>query len=327
MTSSQPIALPIALTGATGFVGNAVLSQCLGAGHEVRALVRNLAKPEAKNLTLVKGNLSDRAALAHLVMECDAVIHIAGAIQASSRDEFLTVNRDGTSAMLEAASNAGVRQFVHVSSLAAREPGLSEYAESKFLAEEVLRAYRGKMKITILRPSAVYGPGDKATLPLIKSLLMPVAVVPGHKSSRFSLVHVTDFAAVCLAAARAQNAGLLEIDDAAGGHTWSDLASVTRQNFSAPRALIHLPRSAASVLASMGALAGRMSGKPSMLSHGKVNELYHQDWVTTGPGWPRANPVKLEAGLPQTIQWYREHGWLSRRPARSISKSQSTVRT
>ncbi len=323
MASAQTIAL----TGATGFVGRAVLSQCLGAGHDVRALVRNLANPQAKNLTFVKGDLFDAAALAHLVIGCDAVIHVAGAIQANSRDEFLRINRDGTRAMLQAASNSGVRQFVHVSSLAAREPKLSDYAESKRLAEDVLREYKGRMKITILRPSAVYGPGDKATLPLIKSLLSPVAVIPGTKVNRFSLVHVNDFAVVCLAAARGQGAGILEIDDTAGGYTWTDLASVTRRNFASPRKLFHLPRPAASAIASMGAVASKLNGKPAMLSHGKVNELYHKDWVTTGPGWPRTNPVKLETGLPQTIQWYREQGWLSHRPALTTEKSQSTVRT
>jgi nucleoside-diphosphate-sugar epimerase len=323
MASAQTIAL----TGATGFVGRAVLSQCLGAGHDVRALVRNLANPQAKNLTFVKGDLSDAAALAHLVIGCDAVIHVAGAIQANSRDEFLRTNRDGTRALLQAASNAGVRQFVHVSSLAAREPQLSDYAESKRLAEDVLHAYKGRMKITILRPSAIYGPGDKATLPLIKSLLMPVAVIPGAKANRFSLVHVNDFAAVCLTAARGENAGLFEIDDTAGGYTWSDLAAVTRRNFASPRKLFHLPRPAASAIASMGAVASKLNGKPAMLSHGKVNELYHKDWVTTGPGWPRANPVTIESGLPQTIQWYREQGWLSHRPALTANKSQSTVRT
>ncbi len=318
---------PIALTGSTGFVGRAVLSQCLGAGHNVRALVRNLTKPEAKNLTLVKGDLSDEAALAHLVMGCSSVIHIAGAIQANSRDEFLRVNRDGTRAMLQAASNAGVRQFVFVSSLAAREPQISGYAESKRLAEEVLRAYDGKMKITILRPSAIYGPGDKATLPLIKSLLMPVAIVPGAKANRFSLVHVNDFASICIAAADGQGAGLFEIDDMAGGYTWADLASLTRQNFASPRKLVHLPFTAAAAFAALGALASRINGKPAMLSRGKVRELYHKDWVANGSGWPRLNPVKIESGLPQTIQWYREQGLLPQRPKMISAKKQSTVGT
>ncbi len=320
-------AQPIALTGATGFVGRTVLAQCLAAGMQVRSLVRNLAKPEAPNLTLIKGDLADAAALSHLVSGCDSVIHIAGATQAENRDAFLRVNRDGTRAMVEAGESAGVRQFVYVSSLAARHPGISSYAESKALAEQALRQRTTKMKITILRPSAIYGPGDRATLPLIASLLRPVAIVPGAKANRFSLVHVNDIAAVCIAAAQSSKEGMCEVDDTSGGYGWQDLAAIVCGHFAAPRVLIHLPRGMAELLASLGELSAKFTGNPPPLSHGKVNELYHQNWVVDGPGWPRANPIKLAAGLPQTIQWYRDSGWLPNRRSMVTANSQSATRS
>jgi nucleoside-diphosphate-sugar epimerase len=316
----------LALTGSTGFVGRSVLAQCLASGLQVRALVRNLTKPEEASLALVKGHLADTAALSHLVAGCGSVIHIAGAIQAQSRDDFLRVNRDGTIAVAKAAEAAGVRRFVYVSSLAARHPDISDYAESKLLAEQALSQLSGKMKITILRPSAVYGPGDKATLPLIRSLLAPVAIVPGSKSNRFSLVHVNDFAGVCIGAVLADKDGVFEIDDTSGGYSWTDLAAVTRQNFATPWALVHLPRSVATAVASCGGLSSRITGRPPLLSHGKVNELYHQNWVTTGQGWPRTNPIKIATGLPQTVQWYRDHGWLAKRGSMTSAKPQSAMR-
>jgi 2-alkyl-3-oxoalkanoate reductase len=320
-------AQPIALTGTTGFVGRAVLAQCLASGLQVRALVRNLTKIEAANLALVKGDLADTAALSHLVSGCDSVVHIAGAIQAKMRDDFLRVNRDGTIAMLNAAEAAGVRQFVYVSSLAARHAEISDYAESKALAEQALHQHIGRMKITILRPSAVYGPGDITTLPLLKMLLQHIAIVPGTRSNRFSLIHVNDFASICIAAANGRKSGQFEVDDTAHGYCWNDLATVTRQNFATPWALVHLPRAAASAIASLGGLTSKLTGTQPLLSYGKVNELYHQNWVTSGPGWPRANPIKLATGLPQTIQWYREHGWLPNHGTMTATKPQSAVRS
>ena len=111
----------LAITGATGFVGSHLVDQALAAGHDVRALTRR-EQPPRDRLTWVPGNLSGPGTL---VEGADAVIHVAGIVNAADRAGFVSGNIDGTRSMIAAANDAGVTRFVHVSSLAAREPHLS----------------------------------------------------------------------------------------------------------------------------------------------------------------------------------------------------------
>ncbi len=113
----------VALTGGTGFVGRAVLECLLDAGHEVSALARSIQVPLA-GVEWVQGDLSNREALAELVRGVDAVIHVAGVVNAAEPQGFVTGNVHGTLRLVEAARDEGVPRFVHVSSLSAREPGL-----------------------------------------------------------------------------------------------------------------------------------------------------------------------------------------------------------
>ena len=115
----------IAVTGGTGFVGQHLLDLATGRGHTVRALTRRPQQPR-DNIEWVEGSLEDRDTLERLVQGSDAAIHIAGVINAPNAAGFEAGNVKGTLAMLAAATAAGTRRFIHVSSLAAREPYLSQ---------------------------------------------------------------------------------------------------------------------------------------------------------------------------------------------------------
>ena len=147
----------LAITGGTGFVGSHVIDAALAAGHQVQALTRR-EQPQRDGLTWVAGDLASRDALKRLVEGADAVIHVAGTISARTAEGFEAGNVTGTLAMLAAATAGGLRRFVHVSSLAAREPRLSLYGASKARAEELVRS--SGLDWAIVRPPAVYGPGD-----------------------------------------------------------------------------------------------------------------------------------------------------------------------
>lgn len=303
----------IALTGATGFVGRPVTKLLIEGGHEVSVLARNPDLLEdAEGLRVVTGDLFNKTALAELVSDADTVLHLAGAIKARGREGFFAINRDGTANLIAAAAKASVKRFVHVSSLAAREPQLSAYGASKIAAEQAVAAPAAEMKALIVRPPVVYGPGDQATLPLLRELMRPVAIIPGHSSQRFSLIHVDDLAAVLCAAVENERTGLVEVDDLSGGHGWDDLLAITRHIFGTPKNSIFLPFGFAS-LAGMAADAwAAVSGHAQMISQGKMRELYHPDWVVTGENWQRPNPIVLSQGLPSTIRWYQEQGKLPR---------------
>ena len=133
--------MKLAITGGTGFVGSHLINVALAAGHTVKALTRREQAPRDE-VEWVLGDLGSRDALEKLVGQADAVIHVAGTINAPNAAGFDEGNVQGTLAMLAAATAGGVQRFVHVSSLAAREPKLSLYGASKAKAEELVHSSR-----------------------------------------------------------------------------------------------------------------------------------------------------------------------------------------
>jgi nucleoside-diphosphate-sugar epimerase len=300
----------IALTGATGFVGKSIVPELLGANHKIKALARRPETLTIPELEIVQGDLADDAALARLVENTDVVIHVAGAISARNRAAYFEANLASTKRLYEVAHSAKCKRFIYVSSITAREPKLSHYAASKAAAEQFLLGQFGGPKILILRPSAIYGPGDKSTLPLLKAMQSHLAIVPGNATSRFSLIHARDFAQVVASSAISDATGIFEVDDMAGGHTWQNLADANREINGMPQKLIYAPKLVAMTVASCAELVGMVTTKPSITNRGKVTELYHQDWVVRGPNWPRENPIRLAEGLAETLRWYVQAGWL-----------------
>ena len=147
----------IAITGGTGFVGSRLIALAVEAGHDVRALTRR-EQAERKHVAWIPGDLDATDALARLCEGADAVIHVAGVVNARDRAGFAAGNIHGTRNILAAAEGAGVRRFVHVSSLAAREPGMSDYGWSKAEAERLVED--SLLDTAMVRPPAIYGPGD-----------------------------------------------------------------------------------------------------------------------------------------------------------------------
>jgi 2-alkyl-3-oxoalkanoate reductase len=301
----------IALTGASGFAGGPILAKLLRDGHHVRVLARRPQQGQFdSHVTIVKGDLDDLTALNALVSGVDVVVHVAGAISAIDENSFFKINFGGTRNLFHVAEAASVKRFINVSSMAARNPELSAYAASKRAAEDFLDTQKTEMEILTLRPSAIYGPGDKATLPLLSAFQKTVATIPGQSKSRFSLLHVEDFASVVAEAAMATQTGVIEVDDMSGGHDWHELAALNRKINGNPRHMVFLPRSLVTGVAIASEIGARFTGQIGMVNRGKVNELYHGDWVARGSGWPRANPIRLAEGLAETVTWYRAHGWL-----------------
>src|SRR3954454_15096316 len=175
----------LAITGGTGFVGSHLIHAALAAGHEVQALTRR-EQPERESVEWIGGSLDDRSALERLVTDADAIVHVAGVINAPDAAGFEHGNVAGTLEMLAAATAGWVKRFIHVSSLAAREPKLSLYGASKAKAEELVRS--SGLDWAIVRPPAVYGPGDKETFELFKMARRGQIYLP--PASKLSLIHV-----------------------------------------------------------------------------------------------------------------------------------------
>ena len=308
--------LKIALTGATGFVGRAVVSAFMAKSCQVSALVRDPTRASMNpNVRLVQGDLQNRAALDDLTRNADVVVHMAGVIGALRRNDFFLTNEQGSLMVAEAAARNGVKRFVHISSLAAREPELSLYGASKRAGETAVEKFNTRMSVIILRPPAVYGPGDRGTLPLLRSLTQSFAVIPGTSTSRFSLIYVDDLARVIVEAANAARTGVVELDDGRRqGYGWKDLvriAAATEQKGITP---IFLPKSAAMAVGVIVEAFAKVTGTLPFVSPDKIQQLYFGDWVARGEGWPLKEPVGFAQGFRSTVDWYRKAQWLPGRP-------------
>ncbi|OYW45496.1 MAG: epimerase [Sphingomonadales bacterium 32-68-7] len=301
--------MTLAVTGGTGFVGQAVLAEAVRRGMPVRALARREQEPR-EGIAWVRGDLADTAALADLVAGTDAVVHIAGVINSDAAG-FQSGNVAGTEAVIEAARSAGVRRFVAVSSLAAREPMLSAYGRSKRLAEEAVQT--SGLDWTIVRPPTVYGPHDREVLDLFRAARWGVVPMPAGGSA--SIIHADDLARLLLAlvpSGAEVSERIFEPDDGRpGGWPHRELAqalgaAVGRKVWGPPvgRRMLSLAARADRVL----------RGGKAKLTLDRVGYMSHPDWVSRPE---RAVPAELwapqidtAAGLALTARWYREQGWL-----------------
>lgn len=302
---TQPI---LAITGGTGFVGGTLVRHAVMRGHMVRALTRTHQPSNAK-IEWVDGALDRPDSLARLVEGADAVIHVAGAINARDRDGFEAANVLGTLNVVEAAKAAGARRFIHVSSLAAREPELSNYGWSKARSEQVVGA--SGLDWTIVRPPAVYGPGDRETLELFRMAKRGLMLLP--PAGRISVIEVSDLSRFMLTLIGHQETlgETYEPDDGcAEGWTHREFAeaiahAVGRKHvatFATPRMLMRL-----------GARIDRLfRGRRAKLTLDRAAYFGHPDWVSAlrPPAELWRPHIETNAGLKATAVAYKAAGWL-----------------
>ncbi|HYD11604.1 MAG TPA: NAD-dependent epimerase/dehydratase family protein [Allosphingosinicella sp.] len=299
----------LAITGGTGFVGGHLLRAARAAGHPVRALTRGW-RPAEPGIDWVEGALDRPDSLAALCGEADAVIHIAGLINAPDRAGFEAVNVGGTAATVDAARAAGIRRFIHISSLAAREPELSDYGWSKARSERVVAA--SGLDWTIVRPPAVYGPGDRETFELFRMAKRGLVALPPR--GRFSVIHVEDLCRLILALldAPASVGETYEPDDGTPeGWDHRHFARTLGRVFGKRAATLAVPKAVVKGAARLDRLVRRDKAK---LTPDRARYFCHPDWVVTAEARPPESlwrpAIRTQTGLKTTAEWYQEQGWL-----------------
>ena len=313
---SAPLA---AVTGASGFIGRHLVVALANAGWRTRLLLRREPDvPQWRGLRpeVVAGSLGDEAALARLVDGADAVIHVAGLIKAARQAQFFAVNRDASAALARTVKRlAPQSHLVLVSSLAAREPSLSDYAASKRAGETAVLDALGS-RATVLRPPVVYGPGDRETLLFFQLARARWVPLLGGPDALAAAIHVHDLTRliVSLAATPPRGEVLSAADARPEGYRWDELlgAAARAVGNTLPR-FVRAPQGLLGGLALVGDLA-RACGSASMLNSQKLRELRHADWAVSKPelaqpaGW--APQFDLDSGFGDAVGWYRSVGWL-----------------
>ena len=299
----------LAVTGGTGFVGAHLMRLAGEAGLSVRALTRKWRPPE-DGVAWIEGALDRTDSLERLCDGADAVIHIAGLINAASREAFESVNVGGTANMIDAARRAGLRRFVHISSLAAREPDLSDYGRSKARAERVVAA--SSLEWTIVRPPAVYGPGDRETFELFRMARRGLVALPPR--GRFSLIHVEDLCRLILRVLDEPDTHFetYEPDDGIDeGWEHRHFARTLGRVLGKRPATLAMPKLVMRGASRVERLVRRDRAK---LTADRVRYFCHPDWVVTArhrpPGSLWKPEIRTPTGLKETADWYKAQGWL-----------------
>ena len=316
----------VAVTGATGFIGRHLTAHLVGRGVTVRAIVRPGSRSaDPHGATIVRAPLEARA-LADAFAGVDAVVHLAGVVSAVDAETFAAINAEGTRAVAGAADAAGAR-LVHISSLAAAGPApastprseddapapLTPYGRSKLDSERTLRALPS-LRWTVLRPGVVYGPGDRAVLPLFKLAAGLVAPIVGRPGAAYTFVYISDVVRAIEAALEGTSAGETFFVGHPQPVTPRALLETIQKTIGRRSALVTIPMPVTRVAAEVCDLVGRVTGRAMLINRWRYAELAAEGFVCRVDrirdvlGVTAA--VDLASGIAQTAEWYRREGWL-----------------
>jgi len=301
---------PVLLTGATGFIGRNIQTHLLARGYNVRVLVRH-GSPRSDRIDAraerIEGALSDAQALARGLAGTKAVVNCAGSVRGVTPEHFAAANVDGVRSLVSAIQRLSVPPaLLHISSLAASQPELSNYAASKHFGEQTLTDFP-ELLWTVFRPPAIYGPGDAELKGLLGMIRRGIVPVPGgNRNQRLSLLHVDDLGRAVLAwleAPARHRHHVYALDDGhANGYSWSEIADAvcTRPLLGRP---LFLPVPAAILRA-----AGRVNEQVSrvfrrlpMLTTGKARELTWDRWLCDNAPFSRTSGWTPVTGLKDGV--------------------------
>ncbi len=325
----------VLVTGGHGFVGQHLVRSLLGAGHAVSILYRHSGRPaslDGLDVEVVHGDLNDGRGLDAAVADRKRIFHLAGLTRSVTRSQMLRTNVDGTARLLAAARRSGFRgRFVFCSSLAACSPSLDGtplteltatmapltwYGESKRKAESLVRRCVGEFDTSIVRPPAVYGPGDRDFLTFFDSVAKGVALVPGRRTTALcSLIFAPDLAEALMAVGDspatigktyfAAHPEIVSVDDMIRAAE----ASMGRRS-----RRLRLPTSLLRLTGKVTDLVTQITGRASLLGSQRIREVASAHWVCSpervqrDTSWRASTPIAR--GFPETVAVYRARGQL-----------------
>lgn len=322
------------VTGATGFIGSHLVEALVQRGAQVRCLVRNTSQLGwVKDLPVefVTGDCRDQQSLRQAVQDVAQVFHLAGATMAVKETTFFEVNGLGTQNLVQACTehNTRLEKFIYLSSQAAAGPcpsggkkkesdpcePVSPYGKSKLLGEELALSHAHELPLLILRPCAVYGPRDKGFLTLFQCLAKNINPCLTGPEQHISLCYVEDLVQAILLAAESQTKSG-EIFFLSDGHDYrmGEIGDIFAQAMAIRALKLRLPQQLLPGVGFIAECIARVSGKPSIMSRGKVREMRCENWlcdIAKARAILGFEPrIALAQGAALTIAWYKKEQWL-----------------
>ena len=331
--------MKILITGASGFIGSFIVEEALRRGFETWAAVRKSSSREYlqdERIHFIELNLSSKAQLVEQLRphQFDYVVHAAGVTKCLNKQDFRRINTEGTKHLVDAILELQmpIKRFIYLSSLSifgaikeqqpyeeiketdTPQPN-TEYGRSKLEAEKYLESVSSRVPYIILRPTGVYGPREKDYFIMAKSIKQHSDFAVGYQRQDITFVYVKDVVqAVFLALEKGENGRKYFLSDGQvyQSTTFSDLI---HEELGRPWWIrITAPVWVLRIITFVGEYVGQMTGKVTALNNDKYNILKQRNWRCDIQ--PAINELgyqptyNLEQGVKETIQWYKDNGWL-----------------
>jgi nucleoside-diphosphate-sugar epimerase len=261
----------------------------------------------------------------------DQVFHLAGATTAVKEKTYFEVNTLGTGNLIQACieHNTGLKKFIFLSSQAAAGPcrsggrkkesdpcePVSPYGKSKLLGEKSALFHSREMPLLILRPSAVYGPRDKGFHALFKCLSRHIKPCLCDPDQHISLCYVQDLVRGILLAAETPTAsGEIFFLSDGRDYRMSEMGDTFARAMKISALPLRLPKQVLFCLAFLAQGFSRVSGKPLIMSSGKVAEMIQKNWccdIAKARAFLGFEPrIFLPRGAELAVAWYKKENWL-----------------
>jgi len=327
----------ILITGGTGFIGSQLALNSLEKGHSVRVLGQKNTEAESQNMSLIQekgaevvlGSVTEKGVVSDILKEIDVVFHLAAAQHEMNVPDkrYWDVNVAGTKNMLEASINAGVKRFVHGSTIgvygSALEGNIDEnstlkpsniYGRTKLEAEKMVLSFQDKLPLSIIRISETYGPGDRRLLKLFKAIKKKVFFVIGNGRNIHHLIYIDDLIEGLFLAATLEVAnGKVFVLAGKESVTTTEMVEVIAGQLDAKVPGFRAPLSLFLLVATILEVTLRPLGIQPPL-HRRRMDFFRKSFSFSQEASLRTlnfiPKIGFSEGVKRTIRWYREFGYL-----------------
>jgi nucleoside-diphosphate-sugar epimerase len=326
----------VLVTGANGFIGKHVLMQALTQGLRPYAGVRagaDISMINEIDAEIVYLDYADVQQLSSTIdhYKFDFIIHNAGMMRSPSIDALIKVNKDYLVHLVEALRIADhkVKKLLYVSSLAAIGPAdklvsqivdtstdprpVTNYGRSKLLAEQYLRE-QADIPYLIIRPTAVYGPGEKDLLTVFQMINKGVDLVAGFLPQKLTFIHGEDLASLIVTMTTSAHRHKAYFATDGEVYLGSQFSTLIKKAIGKRVLRIKLPIPLIRTIAYLSEKIGKVSNNYPILNIDKVHEIKARNWsvdiTETKRDFAFEPTYTLENGIPATVEWYRKMKWL-----------------
>ncbi len=325
----------VLVTGGFGFIGSHLIKSLSALGYSIRVLSRTGSKPswiELPEVEVAVGDLTSPDTIKGLTNGIEVIFHLASLKFARKPRDFFKVNAEGTMNLLKEVerNGKGIKRFILCSSLAAQGPSpdgrpedekdppnpVSQYGKSKLQAEMVLKDRFKHIPFTIIRPPAVYGPGDIDLLPLFQMAKKGIFPLIGGRGRIAEICHVKDVVRALIMASESQKAvGETFLIGGDRPYSWEEVGDILSRILKRKVKKISLPYPITLAASCISDIAYRLgTERPFFVPRDKLREMKQRFWVCSSEKARKVlgytPTVTLEDGIRETLIWYEKHGLL-----------------